>query len=154
MISHQQAATSLDARSVAFLIVGQPCSIQNARRQKHMAEFKLDPNANASGTHLVGEIELPPKQLVDAFGEPGEGDDYKVSGMYIFTDDGGNVFTVYDWKATSLFEEGSDPDEEDFAMSPEAFWGNWNPETLNIGGHDKTNVEAFKSWLLAQLGSW
>jgi hypothetical protein len=37
------------------------------------------------------------------------------------------------------------------APTPEEFWGNADPDTLNVGGRPGTDVEAFKRWLLARL---
>ena len=116
-----------------------------------MTQFQHAPAADAHRTSHRGEIKIEPKRLVDEFGPPGEGDGYKVSGIYAFTDDAGNVYTLYDWKATSLYDDALEPGEESFVTTPEEFWGNWNPETLNIGGRDGCDVEAFKSWLREQV---
>jgi hypothetical protein len=116
-----------------------------------MNEFKLDPDADTDGTYRRGKILIPPKRVVDTFGPPDEGDGYKVSGSYTFTDQSGNVFTLYDWKATSLFDDGAEPGEESSSPTPEEFWGNWNPDLLHIGGHDEGDVEAFKRWLLERI---
>jgi len=109
--------------------------------------FKLDQNADTAGTHRIGEIQLPPKRLVDVFGSPAEVDQYKVSGEFKFSDDDGNTYTVYDWKATTLFDDGLEPCEEHYGITPEEFWGNWNPDTLQIGGTKRCDVESFKAWL-------
>ena len=117
-----------------------------------MDEFKLDPGADADGTFYRAKVMVPPKRLVDRFGRPGRGDGYKVSGCYVFTDQAGNVFTLYDFKATSLSDDGAGYGEESSAPTPKEFWGNWNSDLLHIGARDQGDVEAFKRWLLVQVG--
>jgi hypothetical protein len=116
-----------------------------------MKAFKLDPEADTNGTHGQGEITIPPKRMVDVFGPPGDCDGYKVSGKYVFTDQAGNVFTVYDWKATTLFDGGQEEGEESALPTPEEFWGNWNPDVLHIGGRETGDLDAFKRWLAEQI---
>jgi secreted protein with Ig-like and vWFA domain len=116
-----------------------------------MSEFKLDPDADINHTGRLARVMLPPRRMVDVFGPPGDADGYKVSGEYVFTDPDGNVFTVYDWKATSLFDDGLEQGEESSYPTPEEFWGNWNPDELNIGGREGAgDVQAFKRWLIEQ----
>jgi hypothetical protein len=113
-----------------------------------MDDFKFDPDADADGTSFRSKIYAPPKRVVETFGPPDGGDGYKVSGFYTFTDHVGNVFTLYDWKATSLFDGygGSS------SPTPKEFWGNWNLDLLHVGGRpDQGDVEAFKRWLLELL---
>lgn len=52
----------------------------------------------ATGTSLMGRIDVSYKELVNIFGKPNElGDDYKVDAMWlIFTPDG--VATIYNYK--------------------------------------------------------
>jgi hypothetical protein len=109
--------------------------------------FKLDPDANTQGTSYLTEIELAPRRLVDLFGQPEEPTETKLSGLYTFTNEAGDVFTVYDWKATSRYygdDDGSWP-------TPEEFWSEWQPVTLNIGGRDDSDEDAFTRWLIEQL---
>ena len=63
----------------------------------------------------------------------------------------GNVFTLYDFKATSLSDDGAGSGEESSAPTPKEFWGSWNPDLLHIGAREQGDVEAFKRWLLAQV---
>ena|SRR5581483_10481158 len=112
-----------------------------------MATFTLTPDADIDGTHKIGEIVLVARQLVDRFGPPEEGDGYKVSGEYRFEDAQGCVYTIYDWKETTLFDDGVEEGEEPSAPTPEEFWGNENPTTFQIGGREANDVEAFKTWL-------
>jgi hypothetical protein len=50
----------------------------------------------------MGEVQVAPALIVRRFGLPGPGDDYKVSGEYVFIDQNGEPFVVHDWKSTSL----------------------------------------------------
>lgn len=116
-----------------------------------MDEFRLTPDANTDRTHQLETAMIPPRRLVAVFGRPGDGDEYKVSGEYVFTGPKGEVFTVYDWKATSLFDDYVSEGEENELPTPEDFWGNWNPEEFHIGGRSARRVAAFKKWLLARV---
>lgn len=115
-----------------------------------MNEFRFDPDADTDQTYRRGSIKIAPRRLMDVFGPPLEADGYKVSGQYTFTDGAGNVFTVYDWKATTLFDDGSGEREELTPPTPEEFWGNWYPEALNIGGRAGGDLDAFRRWLMEQ----
>lgn len=116
-----------------------------------MDDFRLTPDAPASGTHLLDTVLVPPARLVAVFGPPAEGDGYKVSGEYAFTGPTGEVFTLYDWKATSLFDDGVEEGEENDLPTPDEFWANPHPEEFHIGGKAKRRVAAFKQWLLARV---
>lgn len=56
----------------------------------------------ADGTFFIGNIHISYDDLVKKFGEPLEGDGYKVDSEWIlyFPDDvnGGRVITIYNWK--------------------------------------------------------
>lgn len=83
----------------------------------------------ANGTSRVGQMDIAPSQLILAFGQPGESDGHKVSGEYTFVhDESGVVFTIYDWKSTSLYDG--------YGPSPEAFWAGTEAVQMNIGGND------------------
>ena len=104
--------------------------------------FKLDLNANISDTSLVDAIKVAPAEFVRIFGGPHRYlDERKVSGLYSFVD-GEKVFTVYDWKSTSLWGDG--------LPSPLAFWNSQRQKELSIGGNSEDAAE-FKSWLLQLL---
>lgn len=95
-------------------------------------------NEVANGTFRVGEIEVSPIDLIRAFGLPGKSDNYKVSGEYVFHDvKTGAVFTIYDWKLTSLYSEGR--------ISPNNFWKMDDKITFNVGGNRKHDAEEFIS---------
>ena len=50
------------------------------------------------GTHLVGEIRTTYAKLVELFGEPTEGDGYKVDAEWEIEFENGTVVTIYNWK--------------------------------------------------------
>lgn len=99
-------------------------------------DFKVDQNADVNGTHLQGHIEASYQDLEKAFGKPIESDGHKVSGEWIFVSNG-EVFTLYDWKSTSLY----DP----CLPSVQSFRANKEKTTFNIGG--RTNAANFIKWL-------
>jgi hypothetical protein len=116
-----------------------------------MVLFRLSPEADTNETFGHGEILLAPARLVARFGPPSEGDGYKVSGCYSFSDDAGNVYTVYDWKNTSLFDDQLQAGQKSAFPGPRAFWAGEKKVSLKIGGRSGGDVEAFKEWLLAKV---
>lgn len=96
----------------------------------------------ANGTYKVSEVKVSPARLIEVFGEPMESDGYKSSGEYLFVGDDNEVFTVYDWKSTSLYES--------YLESPQQFWSYCSPKQFSIGG--KSNPDSFVTWLLRKLG--
>jgi hypothetical protein len=106
--------------------------------------FRVADMGVADGTSRMGEIELVYSDIVLAFGEPEESDGYKVSGEWTFiNDETGEVFTLYDWKSTSLYDSDG-PSVEAFRACP-------SPQQFNIGGNHKGSVEEFKQLLRAQI---
>lgn len=61
----------------------------------------------ANGTGYLGsDIVLDIPRMIQVFGEPDPGDQYKISMEWIFTDtQTGDVFTLYDWKLTTLYDQ-------------------------------------------------
>ena len=97
-------------------------------------------------THRVGEISLNYQDIVNAIGEPEESDGYKVSGeWYFLNEETGAVFTLYDWKSTSLYSDDL-PSVGEFR----SYTGNVQ---FNIGGTGNDDVDDFKQKLIAQI-SW
>ena len=95
----------------------------------------------ANGTSLVGEIDIKPSKIVEAFGNPDPSDGYKVSGEYVFlSEDEKAVFTLYDWKWTTLYDETN-------PFTPEEFWNHTEKLSLNIGGHSDVALPHFKRWI-------
>lgn len=106
--------------------------------------FKLNPDASYSMSYRVGSFRVEPAKLVRVFGKPGESDGYKVSGEYHFESEKGEVFHLYDYKYTSLY----DPRQP----HPAAFWSeNETASEFSIGGVDETDVKGFIDWLTNQV---
>ena len=104
--------------------------------------FKLNQDANITGTCRQSEIKASPSRLIEVFGQPVECDGYKVSGEYIFEDEEGSVFTVYDWKATTLYDPA-------YGVTPIAFWNETTPVWFNVGG--SKSAADFVDWLSQKL---
>lgn len=108
-----------------------------------MATFTPTSDADTAGIGGMDEIEVSPARVVEVFGPPpSRGDEYKTSGEYIFRDEAGRVFTLSDWKATSLWDPSF--------PTPEQYWAGAEPDELTISAVDD-DVTAFKDWLLARL---
>jgi hypothetical protein len=104
--------------------------------------FILDIEAEITGTAWADDVEVAPAVLVQVFGAPPRrADSYKVSGLYSFVDQRGRVFTVYDWKSTSLWERD--------LPSPLTFWNSRQLQVLSIGSDDE-DVAGFREWLLRE----
>lgn len=93
----------------------------------------------ADRTSLQGTVAIPPRALVETFGRPDQGKESKVSGEYVFVSNAGSVFTLYDWKLTTRWDEDG--------MSPERLWASREPVVLNVGSRDGESVEDFTDWL-------
>ena len=107
--------------------------------------YKLNPEVDASGMDSLTLFEIPPVCLVELCGDISDGDGYKVSRRHVFTSDRGDVFTVYDWKQTTLYHgEGSD------APTPDEFWHSRELKFLRIGGRAGSNPRPFLKWLLGE----
>ena len=89
-------------------------------------KFRLDQEASIAGSSLKGTFEAKYSDLERVFGKPIKADGYKVSGEWIFRSDEGKIFTVYDWKETSLYDP-SYPTVKDFRE-------NTMPATFHVGG--------------------
>ena len=112
----------------------------------NLPDYVIDFSADINGTCLVGEIQARYSHLEKLFGEPEEMDGYKVSGEWSFKDrTSGDVFTLYDWKSTDLYDEGLPPVEE--------FRSSTFIQQFNIGGKpDRIAAnEKFIGWLKTQL---
>ena len=99
------------------------------------------PGNLASGTHFFEEIAISPASVVRCFGSGGTGDNFKVSRQWAFGK-GELVFTLYDWKSTSLY----DPDY----WSPEELWQSDWPFDLHVGSQEPAtdkDVAAFVDFL-------
>ena len=94
-----------------------------------------------NGTSYVGEINIEPVKIVKAFGNPEPSDGYKVSGEYVFlSEDEKAIYTLYDWKWTTLYDENN-------PFTPEEFWKSRDKQVLNIGGYNDRSLSHFKKWI-------
>lgn len=114
-----------------------------SRKQYDPDLFRLDPDTALFGTRRVGGFSCSPSCLVDLFGKPAEADGEKISGIYVFVSADGEVFTIYDWKKTSLYL-GSDGD----CPTPREFWEADEVQELEIGGTGRTSPDVFINWLI------
>lgn len=107
--------------------------------------YSLAPTASIGGTFRVGTLIAAPSDLRAVFGEPMESDGHKVSGEYVFASpDGSAVFTVYDYKATSLYDND--------LPEPVDFWSSRTPFDFSIGGRERgPQLAAFEAWLASAL---
>ncbi len=103
-----------------------------------MKKYKLDMDANPSETGYRDTIEIDYEKMVSQFGI-GTNDGCKVSAEWRFVDNQGRIYTVYDFKQTSLYS----PDKP----SVEAFRS--KPQIYHIGAKD--NAKDFKAWLQNKL---
>ena len=89
-------------------------------------------------TSLKGNITLKYKEIVKVFGEPDDSDQYKVSGQWVFkSTETDEYFTIYDWKATNLYDEFL-PSVSEFRNSDKIF-------LFNVGGN--TTPASFMKWI-------
>jgi len=107
--------------------------------------YKLNPEVDTNGTDGLTLFEFPPVGLVELFGEVADSDGYKVSRKHVFTNDRGEVFTVYDWKQTTLYRG-----KNSGAPTPEEFWDTRELKFLRVGGRAGSNPRPFLKWLLGQ----
>ncbi len=96
---------------------------------------------------LVGEIKVSPRFLVERFGAPGGGDGIRVSGEYTFRSMQDVVFTIHDYKSTTVWAT----DEE--LTTPEEFWRLAKPVELSVGARGNDATE-FKKWVLGEYNVW
>ena len=109
-----------------------------------MAEiFKVDLKGDPTGTSSQGGVEASYKDIHKILGDPmDESDGYKVSTEWILTGPRGCVVTLYDYKATSLYDDGM-PSVEEFRAQRFYDW--------HIGADNKESGALFEGWLSAKL---
>ena len=96
-----------------------------------------------SGLVPLGSLDMIPNLLVERFGEPSPVNGYKVSGRFIFADERGNVFSIYDWKMTSLYHGSTNS-----ALFPDELWSLDEIVPLQMGGlRNQKSLDKFLSWL-------
>lgn len=111
--------------------------------------FKLT-NEFRGGTGLATFVPLAPAAVVRTFGQPGESDEYKVSGEYRFETTSSyyptRIFTLYEYKATSLYAPGQ--------PTPGQFWSSEDLYPFHVGaggGATQTEVDEFVNWLRGKV---
>lgn len=139
------------------------CVTKKHMKPKKRPEFTLLKHINPrdlSGSHKVGEVDIAPSSLVSTFGSPpSKSDQEKTSGEYVFRHLSGQLFTLYDWKMTTLYH----PD----AYTPSQFWKLDQKVPFMIGAKESssilvtptttqkktttTNLNKFKKWLTKKL---
>lgn len=110
--------------------------------------FILAPHASKADTTHRGSLRIAPRDLVERFGPPlPASGDRKVSGSYVFTDVRGHVVSVYDWKATALYDGRAEAD----LPTVEAFWAFTEPTEFSVAACGIIDIQAFARWLDADL---
>ena len=105
-------------------------------------KFILNQNVDFSFTSQKGQIVTSYQVIESTFGPPIDGD-CKTSGIWLFENrETKEIFTLYDWKETSLYDQAL-PSVEEFRKSNCKL-------TFCIGG--RTNCSEFKLWLESKLG--
>jgi len=102
--------------------------------------FDTTKDLNGFGTMLL----VSPRSLVRAFGPPGEGDEFKVSGMYIFEGNRGSAFRINDYEETTLYWGEERQDE---FPTPEAHWNSDRMCEFRVVGN--ADPAAFIKWVIA-----
>jgi hypothetical protein len=105
--------------------------------------FETTKDLNSFGTMLL----VSPRSLVLAFGPPGEGDEFKVSGMYIFEGNRGSAFRINDYEETTLYwgEERSGE-----FPTPEAHWNSDDKCEFRVVGN--ADPAKFVDWVKTCIG--
>ena len=83
-------------------------------------------------------------KLCILFGGPDEGDSYKVSSEWTFKGENGEFFSIYDWKATNLYDTDSITVDQLRSLSTH----DWH-----IGAVDRVSAIRFKEWVEKKLNS-
>lgn len=102
--------------------------------------FKRNDEADICGTSLQGYVTASYSKLVEMFGQPADGDGCKVSTEWAFTDESGNAVTLYDYKQTSMYDDGL-PSVAEFRARSAYEW--------HIGAKSRDIAQAFKAQVQA-----
>ncbi len=105
--------------------------------------IRVEEHAQLEGC-CIGTVDMIPKLLVERFGKPSPGDGNKVSGEFIFADEHGAEFYIYDWKLTGDYNP---------ACSPERLWDFDDIVQLQVGGSPRRrgSLRRFLTWLDSAL---
>ena len=102
---------------------------------------------NTDCTHLVDEVQLCPASVVRRFGPGRECDGYKVSRRWVFRKSV-LIFTLYDWKSTSLYDAE--------LWTPAQLWASPWPWDLHVGSKapaTQADVAEFIAYLCRALSA-
>jgi len=103
--------------------------------------FKLSEKSE-NGGYLQLHVTAGFNKLVEILGEPNsEGDNYKVSTMWLVEDENGSVCTIYDYKETNLYDNDQISVDE-FRNQPEYKW--------HIGGNDQVIAEKLRTYIMSK----
>jgi hypothetical protein len=111
--------------------------------------FQVAHDADAGGTHLLGEVQLPPAFVVKHFGKHDGGDGLRSSGGWTFLGEAGQVFTLYEWRCTTLSNSRGSG-----SPTVREFWKLWEPVRLHIGGRTDTDWQGFRRWLRSEYRAY
>lgn len=84
--------------------------------------------AVANGTSLKGYVQVNYIDLEEAFGQPTEGDGYKIDAEWVLVGEDGTVATIYNWK-------------NGYNYCGNAGMALWDIHNWHIGGHSQAAVE-------------
>merc|ERR1711865_777087 len=100
--------------------------------------YRIDRHISTKGTRLQSYQIVPFERLVARFGEPRAGDGVSSIYQWVFSDDGGNVYTLYDWKATTMYKRDLVTPAK-LRDLPEYKW--------HIGATPGITTNHFKAWI-------
>lgn len=101
-------------------------------------KFKIVNWFKAAGTSFAADFNCSYSVLRELFGEPTNGDDYKISTEWILTDQNGEVVTIYDWKETNLYDQDQ-LSVEDFRAKKISCW--------HVGAHKSEAARNLIEWI-------
>lgn len=100
--------------------------------------FRIDRHISTRGTRLQTYLVVPFERLVARFGEPRLADGVNSIYQWVFSDNGGNVYTIYDWKATTMVDRNKVTPAK-LRELPEYKW--------HIGSTPGVQADWFKEWV-------
>ncbi len=110
--------------------------------------YNYTKKADIDGTSQLATISLTPRYLKLAYGPPQKGDGLRVSGIYMFISDADEVFTLYDYKSTTLWDKDSN------LPTPEEFWSSDTLIELSVGGKNDSDYKSFIEFLNKHQAKW
>src|SRR5689334_16608789 len=106
---------------------------QTATREENKSSMPfMVGHADLVGTCRQGELQIPFSRVVEVFGEPGQADQYKVAFEWAITFADGTIASIYDYKASSLYDDDQPTPEQMRAAN----FSDWH-----IGGKTRRAVE-------------